>query len=57
MARSIRDGEAAKVEEIWAGTGSVWTRYGWAFTYGGWFLVASVTLLAITLATLLDLVR
>jgi hypothetical protein len=56
MARSIRDGRPAEVEEIWAGTGSVWTRHGWAFKYGGRFLVLSVALLGLTLTVLLDLV-
>lgn len=56
MARSIRDGEAANVDKIWAGTGSVWKRYGWAFTYGGRLLTLSVALLGVTLAVLLDLI-
>ena len=57
MARCIRDGQAADVETIWAGTGSVWTRFGWAFTYGGRLLALSVALLGVALAVLLGLIH
>jgi hypothetical protein len=56
MVRRIHDGRAAEVKEIWAGTGSVWTNYGWAFKCGSRFLLLSVALLGLTLAVLLDLV-
>lgn len=56
MASCIRDGRAAEVDDIWAGTGSVWTEYGWAFNYGGRLMVLSVILMGTTLCALLDLI-
>ena len=56
MARTVRDGRACDVEKIWAGSGTVWTEYGWAFNAGGRLMALSVGLLGLTLAVLLDLV-
>lgn len=56
MMRCVRDGNAAGVEKIWAGTGSVWERYGWAFKFGGRLLALSAALLGLTFAVLIDLI-
>lgn len=56
IARSIRDEDGAGAENIWAGSGSVWSSYGWAFTYGGRLLYISVSLLGCTLGVLLNLI-
>jgi hypothetical protein len=55
MARSVRDGNASDVGEIWAGQGSVWKRYGWAFNCGGKMLALSVCLLGLAHGVMLKL--
>ena len=54
MARSVRDGNAGSVEQIWVGR--AWTRHGWAFIGGTILLALSVCLLGLTLGVLLKLV-
>jgi hypothetical protein len=56
MAEYVRDGKARRIPEIWAyGGGKVWTEWRWAFRGGSGLAAASLLLLGLTLARLLDL--
>jgi len=57
MAKTIHQGRAGEVQEIWSGSGSVWMRNRWAFYSGTCLLGLSTALLGLSLAVLLDLVR
>lgn len=56
MARAVRDGKAGTIDEIWAGGGQLWSRYGWAFQIGTVLMGLGVVFLAVAVAALLDLI-
>ena len=56
MAQYVKEGKAGSVGEIWSGGGTFWTKNRWLFSCGTGFALASVAMLGVTLAELLNLV-